>query len=355
MALSLWMVAKTWQQCTTDDKLSCIGKESNYPYLGVTSAREKAVEYAKQHMAKDQRGDDWQDQCVMVKIQFTAKGVAFYRTTPADNVRPPMPMLRKLCYKPLTNDEGQWHLLGDIPFKEMHDGERIVTIFRGALTLDEKVKLGKKVSESPPKKLRAAENLEKLEEVEGEAKEWKRQEMCPLQDGGKRGLVFYMVVETEWVKAHLHLLQKNAQDQKYPEHEEFKKRYVELRKKHASEIKEEKPIIHLCQHGYKRPRARWSIDLFESKPRAIDLMRQKMKRRVLESQSYAVLAVQFSTQALAEALIETEEETPKFKTRLLRAENKDIHCERGTWSWNGPLLPLFSPQVSAWMERATRD
>ena len=45
----------------------------------------------------------------------------------------------------------------------------------------------------------------------------------------------------------------------------------------------------------------------------------------------------------------------QIQTRLLRAENKDIHCERGTWSWNGPLLPLFSPQVSAWMERATRD
>ena len=58
MTLSLWMVAKTWQQCTTDGKLSCIGKESNYPYLGVNSDREKAVEYAKQHMAKDQRGDD---------------------------------------------------------------------------------------------------------------------------------------------------------------------------------------------------------------------------------------------------------------------------------------------------------
>ena len=73
----------------------------------MNSDREKSVEYAKQHMAKDQRGDDWQDQCVMVKIQFTAKGVAFYRTTPADNVRPPMPMLRKLCYKDLKNDEGK--------------------------------------------------------------------------------------------------------------------------------------------------------------------------------------------------------------------------------------------------------
>ena len=355
MALSLWMVAKTWQQCTTDGKLSCIGKESNYPYLGVNSEREKAVDYFKQHMAKDLRGDDWQDQCVMVKIQFTAKGVALYCTTPADNVRPPFPMLRKLCHKDLPNDEGIWHLLGDIPFKEIHDGEQIVTIFRGDLTVDEKVKLGKKVSESPLKKLRAAENLEKLEEVEGEAKEWKRQENCPLQDGGKRGLVLYMVVETEWVKAHLHLLQKNAQDQNNPEYDEFKKRYEELSEKHASEIKHEKPIIQLCKHGYKRQRSHWSIDLFESKLRAIDLATQRMKQRVLEPQSYEVLAVQFSTEALAGFLIEIEEETSKFQTRLLRAENKDIHCERGTWSWNGPLLPLFRPQVSAWTERATRD
>ena len=291
----------------------------------------------------------------MVKIQFTAKGVVFYCTIPADNVRPPMPMLRKLCYKDLKNDEGKWHLLGDIPFKEMHDGERIVTIFRGDPTLDEKVKLGKRVSESPSKKLRAAENLEKFEEVEGEAKEWKRQENCPLQDDGKRGLVLYMVVETEWVKAHLHLLQKNAQDQNNPEYDEFKKRYEELSEKHASEIKHEKPIIQLCEHGYKRQRGRWSIDLFESKLRAIDLATQRMKQRVLEPQSYEVLAVQFSTEALAGFLIEIEEETSKFQTRLLRADNKDIHCERGTWSWNGPLLPLFRPQVSAWTERATRD
>ena len=173
--------------------------------------------------------------------------------------------------------------------------------------------------------------------------------MCPLQDGGKRGLVLYMVVETEWVKAHLHLLQKNAQDQNNPEHEEFKKRYEELRDKHASEIKEDKPIIQLWQHGYKRPRVHWSIELFESKRRAIGLVRQKLKRRVLEPQSHAVLAVQFSTQALAEALIEIEEETSKFKTLLLREENKDIESDRRTWSWNGPLLPLFSDQVSAWI------
>ena len=230
-----------------------------------------------------------------------------------------------------------------------------MTIFRGDLTLDEKVKLGKKVSESPSKKLRTAENTEKLEEVEGEAKEWKRQENCPLQDGGKRGLVLYMVVETEWVKAHLHLLQKNAQVQNNPEHDEFKKRYEEFREKHASDLEEEKPIVQVCQHGYKRQRGRWSIDLFESKRRAIDLTAERMKRRVLESQSYGVLAVEFSTEALAGALIQIEEETPKFKTRLLRAENKDIHCDRRTWSWNDATLPLFSPQVSARIERVTMD
>ena len=54
--------------------------QCHYPYLVVNSDREKSVEYAKPHMAKDQRGDDWQDQCEMVKIQFTAKGVALYLT-----------------------------------------------------------------------------------------------------------------------------------------------------------------------------------------------------------------------------------------------------------------------------------
>ena len=229
-----------------------------------------------------------------------------------------------------------------------------MTIFRGDLTLDEKVKLGKKVSESPLKKLRAAENLEKLEEVEGEAKEWKRQENCPLQDSGKRGLVLYMVVETEWVKAHLHLLQKNAQVQNIPEHDEFKKRYNELREKHAPDLEEEKPIVQVCQHGYKRPRGHWSIDLFESKRRAIDLAAHRMKRRVLESQSYGVLAVEFSTEALAEALIQTEEETQKFKTRLLREENKDIHCDRRTWSWNGPLHCLLYTSPSPRDQRGSR-
>ena len=98
---SLWMVAKqsTIQKCIVDGKLCRTEKESDYSYIGVSSDREKAVEYAKQHMAKEQLGDDWQDHCVMVQIQFPAKGVALYCTTLADNVLPPTPMLRKLCHK----------------------------------------------------------------------------------------------------------------------------------------------------------------------------------------------------------------------------------------------------------------
>ena len=150
----------------------------------------------------------------------------------------------------------------------------------------------------------------------------------------------------------------NPQDddvQNNPEHDESKERYKAFREKHRLDPEEKKPIVQVCQHGYKRPRGHWSIDLFESKRRAIDLTAERMKRRVLESQSYGVLAVEFSTEALAEALIQTEEETQKFKTRLLREENKDIHCDRRTWSWNDATLPLFSPQVSACIERVTMD
>ena len=94
---SLWMVAKksTIQQCIAEGKLCCrTGKESDYSYIGASSDREKAVEYANNQMAKEQLGDDWRDHCVMVQIQFSAKGVALYCTTLADNVLPPTPMLR---------------------------------------------------------------------------------------------------------------------------------------------------------------------------------------------------------------------------------------------------------------------
>ena len=99
---SLWMVAKksTIQQCIAEGKLCChTGKESDYSYIGASSDREKAVEYANNQMAKEQLGDDWRDHCVMVQIHFSAKGVALYCTTLADNVLPPTPMLRKLCHK----------------------------------------------------------------------------------------------------------------------------------------------------------------------------------------------------------------------------------------------------------------
>ena len=80
-------------------------------------------------MAKEQRDDDWQDHSVMVEIQFSAKGVALYGTTLADNVRSPMPMLRKHCHKNCKDDEGKWHLLIDIPLNQKIDsGEHIVTI-----------------------------------------------------------------------------------------------------------------------------------------------------------------------------------------------------------------------------------
>ena len=94
---SLWMVAKksTIQQCIAEGKLCChTGKESDYSYIGASSDREKAVEYANNQMAKEQLGDDWRDHCVMVQIHFSAKGVALYCTTLADNVLPPTPMLR---------------------------------------------------------------------------------------------------------------------------------------------------------------------------------------------------------------------------------------------------------------------
>ena len=98
---SLWMVKKksAIQKYIDDGKLSRTKKESNYSYIGASSDREKAVEYANNQMAKEQLGDDWRDHCVMVQIQFSAKGVALYCTTLADNVLPPTPMLRKLCHK----------------------------------------------------------------------------------------------------------------------------------------------------------------------------------------------------------------------------------------------------------------
>ena len=56
-------------------------------------------------MAKEQRDDDWQDDSAMVEIIFSAKGVALYGTTLADNVLLPTSMLRKLCHKNSKDDE----------------------------------------------------------------------------------------------------------------------------------------------------------------------------------------------------------------------------------------------------------
>ena len=62
-------------------------------------------------MAKEQRDDDSQDDSAMAEIIFSAKGVALYGITLADNGRSPMPMFRKHCHKNCKDDEGKWHLL----------------------------------------------------------------------------------------------------------------------------------------------------------------------------------------------------------------------------------------------------
>ena len=112
----------------------------------------------------------------MTEIIFSAKGVALYGITLADNVRSPMPMFRKHCHKNCKDDEGKWHLLTDIPLNQKIDsGERIVTILWHELSSTEKENLGKKVSESSPKQQRVAESLSKLEEVKVEEQVWKHQ------------------------------------------------------------------------------------------------------------------------------------------------------------------------------------
>ena len=117
------------QKGIDDGQLSRIKKQSNYSYIGLSKDREKAVEYANNHMAKEQRDDDSQDDSAMAEIIFSAKGVALYGITLADNVRSPMPMFRKHCHKNCKDDEGKWHLLIDIPLNQKIDsGERIVTI-----------------------------------------------------------------------------------------------------------------------------------------------------------------------------------------------------------------------------------
>ena len=158
----------------------------------------------------------------------------------------------------------------------------------------------------------------------------------------KKSFVLYKVVEREWVETRTYLLQKIPQDddvQNNPEHDDFKQRYKAFLEKHRSDLEENKLSVQVCQNGYKRQN--WSIELSENKRRAIELTASKSKRKELESQSYRVLAVQFSTEALAEALTQCEAETSKFKTRLVRGHNTDIHLDKQTWYWNGDTLPFF--------------
>jgi len=169
----------------------------------------------------------------------------------------------------------------------------------------------------------------------------------------KKSFVLYKVVEREWVETRTYLLQKIPQDddvQNNPEHDDFKQRYKAFLEKHRSDLEENKLSVQVCQNGYKRQN--WSIELSENKGRANELTASKSKRKELESQSYRVLAVQFSIEALADALTQCEEETQKFKTRLVRGYNTDIHLDKQTWYWNGDILPLFQLDkvVSVWSE-----
>ena len=145
----------------------------------------------------------------------------------------------------------------------------------------------------------------------------------------------------------------NPQDddvQNNPEHDESKERYKAFREKHRLDPEEKKPIVQVCQHGYKRQRGHWSIELFESKRGAIDLTATRSKRKELESQSYRVLAVQFSTEALVEALTQCEAETPKFKTRFVRGHNTDIDLDKQTWHWNGDTLPFSNVTITSFLK-----
>ena len=179
----------------------------------------------------------------------------------------------------------------------------------------------------------------------------------------KKSFVLYKVVEREWVETRTYLLQKIPQDddvQNNPEHDDFKQRYKAFLEKHRSDLEENKLSVQVCQNGYERQRGHWSIELFECKRRAIELTALRMKRRVLEPQSYRLLAVLFSTEALAKALTQCEKETRKFKTQLLREDNKDVHLDKATWYFNDDTLPLFQRdkhgvKVSAWIESVSME
>ena len=370
---SLWMVAtkSIFHEWTADGKLS---PSFAGQHIGLSSDPEKAVEYANNHMTKDTLVDV--DDLVMLKTDFTAKGVALYCTTLADQPGSPTPMLRKICHKDFKNDEGKWHLHGDIPFKQNHDGERIVTILCGDLTSEEKKKLGKKASESSSKRPHDADSpieespskRPRAAEVEAKEQDWKPQKKGPLQDHEKKSLkslILYTVVEKEWVEKHTHLLKKTPQDDHAQNNQKFMERYTAFLHTQRLELEEHKVCVKVSENGYERQRNQWSIELFEDKERAENSAWCNNKHFQREPQSYQVLAVEFSIPALAHALTECEQETAKFRTRLVRAYNRDSQNDLKTWYWNGatlPLVPLFQREnkfplsagaileVSAWTE-----
>lgn len=336
-------------------ELSRINPQSNYSYIGLSQTREQAVKYAQNHMTKEQYGDDWQDDSGLMEIIFSPKGMTHYGTALADNVRIPMPVLRRHCHK--KANEGKWHCLDDLPLdqKIIETGERIVTTKCHELSSTEKERLGKKTSESPEKKQHAAESPSELEELKvadqlGRA--WKHQ---------VKPLVLYKVVDKTWVKAHEQLLWKDRKD------EDVQKRYKAFLDKCGSVLEENKQFVlawandksdpQVCHHGLKRERGHWSIELSQSKRRAIELAAERSGRRELDPESNQVLAVKFSPEAVADALTQFEQETPQYKPPLVRGANTDIDGDKQMWQYNGPALPLLKAdkdgilQVSAWTEK----
>ena len=137
----------------------------------------------------------------------------------------------------------------------------------------------------------------------------------------------------------------------------LQKRHNAFPDKHRSVLQENKPFVQVCHHGLKRQRGHWSIELFQSKRCAIQLAAERSGRRELDLESNWVLAVKFSSEAVADALSQFEQETPQYNSPLVRGANTDRDGDKQLWQYNGPALPLLKAdkdgilQVSAWTEK----
>ena len=80
-----------------------------------------------------------------------------------------------------------------------------------------------------------------------------------------------------------------------------------------------------------------------------------------DPESNRVVAVKFSSEAVAEALTQCEQETRRFKTPLARGDITDKDGDKQMWYFHGPTPPLFKvdnnfiPQVSAWSESVSME